>query len=68
MTKTDREIELEKKLSIAVKALRYYANSNCWDDCFYNGRIKVSAYLQTAGYKTAQQALKEIEKCVKNMD
>lgn len=54
MTKTDREIELEKKLSIAVKALRYYANSNCWDDCFYNGRIKVSAYLQTAGYKTAQ--------------
>ena len=40
MTKTDREIELEKKLSIAVKALRYYANSNCWDDCFYNGRIK----------------------------
>lgn len=44
MTKTDREIELEKKLSIAVKALRYYANSNCWDDCFYNGRIKVSAY------------------------
>lgn len=39
MTKTDREIELEKKLSIAVKALRYYANSNCWDDCFYNGRI-----------------------------
>jgi hypothetical protein len=60
MTKTDREIELEKKLSIAVKALRYYANSNCWDDCFYNGRIKVSAYLQTAGYKTAQQALKEI--------
>lgn len=66
--KTAREIELEKKLSIAVKALRYYANSNCWDDCFYNGRIKVSAYLQTAGYKTAQQALKEIEKCVKNMD
>lgn len=39
MTKTDREIELEKKLSIAVKALRYYANSNCWDDCFYNGRM-----------------------------
>ena len=61
MTKSDREIELEKKLSIAVKALRYYANSNCWDDCFYNGRIKVSAYLQTAGYKNAQQALKEIE-------
>lgn len=68
MTKTAREIELEKKLSIAVKALKYYANSNCWNDCLYNGRIKVSAYLQTAGYKTAQQALKEIEKCVKNMD
>lgn len=39
MSKTAREIELEKKLSIAVKALRYYANSNCWDDCFYNGRV-----------------------------
>ena len=26
MSKTAREIELEKKLSIAVKALRYYAN------------------------------------------
>lgn len=65
---SDKNAKLEKKLSIAVKALRYYANSNCWDDCFYNGRIKVSAYLQTAGYKTAQQALKEIEKCVKNMD
>ena len=64
----DLEEEDEKKLSIAVKALKYYANSNCWNDCLYNGRIKVSAYLQTAGYKTAQQALKEIEKCVKNMD
>lgn len=51
MTKTAREIELEKKLSIAVKALKYYANSNCWNDCLYNGRIKVSAYLQTPAIK-----------------
>lgn len=51
-----------------LKFRAYITCSNCWDDCFYNGRIKVSAYLQTAGYKTAQQALKEIEKCVKNMD
>lgn len=33
MTKTDREIELEKKLSIAVKALKYYANRRTYDLC-----------------------------------
>lgn len=54
--KTDREIELEKKLSIAVKALKYYANRRTYDQCSYvDGAV-------------AQQALKEIEKCVKNMD
>lgn len=58
--KTAREIELEKKLEIAVEVLEYYANSNCWNDCLYNGCIKVSACLQTAGYKIAQQTLKEI--------
>lgn len=59
--KTDREIELEKKLDIAVKTLKEYANSNCWNDCLYNGRVKVNAYFQTAGYKTALQALNELK-------
>ena len=34
MTKTDREIELEKKLSIAVKALKKYADEECWEDTY----------------------------------
>ena len=56
------------KAEIKRESLTIMRGNNCWNDCLYNGRIKVSAYLQTAGYKTAQQALKEIEKCVKNMD
>ena len=55
MTKSGREIELEKKLSIAVEALRIYANLR------YDGTV--------TGYeKIAKQALKEIKECVKNMD
>ena len=47
--KTAREIELEKKLEIAVKALRIYANLR------YDGTV--------TGYETiAKEALKEIEK------
>lgn len=46
--KTAREIELEKKLEIAVKALRIYANLR------YDGTV--------TGYETiAKEALKEIE-------
>lgn len=59
--KTTREIELEKKLKIAIKALKKYANALNWDDCLADGKIKVNAYLETAGYKYAEQALKEIE-------
>ena len=45
--KTAREIELEKKLEIAVKALRIYANLR------YDGTV--------TGYETiAKEALKEI--------
>ena len=61
MTKTDREIELEKKLSIAVKALKYYANRRTYDLCTMHQCSNVDGAV-------AQQALKEIEKCVKNMD
>lgn len=46
--KTAREIELEKKLEIAVKALRIYANLR------YDGTV--------TGYETiAKEALKEIK-------
>ncbi len=49
MSKNAREIELEKKLEIAVKALRIYANLR------YDGTV--------TGYETiAKEALKEIEK------
>nr|DAI44163.1 MAG TPA: hypothetical protein [Caudoviricetes sp.] len=61
MTKTDREIELEKKLSIAVKALKYYENSRTYDLC----AVHQCSYVDGA---VAQQALKEITGCVKNMD
>lgn len=53
--KTDREIELEKKLEIAIKALEYYAERKTWEHCY---KIQC-AYVD--GY-TAQQALKKIEK------
>ena len=59
--KTAREIELEKKLEIAKNALVKYANALNWDDCLVDGKIKVNAFLETAGYKYAQQALKEIK-------
>lgn len=60
-TKTAREIELEKKLEIAKNALVKYANALNWDDCLVDGKIKVNAFLETAGYKYAEQALKEIK-------
>lgn len=53
--KTAREIELEKKLEIAVKALKEYADKKTWDCCYRNQ----CAYVDGA---VAQQALKEIEK------
>lgn len=55
MTKTAREIELEKKLEIAVKALKEYADKKTWDCCYRNQCAYVDGYI-------AQQALKEIEK------
>ena len=59
--KTDREIELEKKLSIAVKALKYYANRRTYDLC----AMQQCSYVDGA---VAQQALNKIEKRYKNMD
>lgn len=52
--KTAREIELEKKLEIAVEALKEYADKKTWDCCYRNQCAYVDGYM-------AQQALKEIE-------
>lgn len=52
--KTAREIELEKKLEIAVKALKEYADKKTWDCCYRNQCAYVDGYI-------AQQALKEIK-------
>ena len=54
--KTAREIELEKKLEIAEKALKEYADKKTWDCCYRNQCAYVDGYI-------AQQALKEIEEC-----
>ena len=61
--KTDREIELEKKLEIAVKALEHYANENSWVDCrkTYNDNIYREALFFSQGYKAAQKALAKIK-------
>lgn len=67
MTKTEREIELEKKLEITVKALKFYAEmghidnavacSNIENHCWCEGDIEDGS--------KAEQALKEIEVRVK---
>ncbi len=53
--KTAREIELEKQLEIAVKALKYYENRRTYNLC----ALQQCSYVDGA---VAQQALKEIEK------
>lgn len=60
--KTPREIELEKKLEIAVKALKYYAKADWWNDAIddEDNLYKKGAF-ENYGYLQAQQALKEIE-------
>lgn len=55
MSKTAREIELEKKLEIAKEALKYYENRRTYNLC----ALQQCSYVDGA---VAQQALKEIEK------
>lgn len=58
MTKTEREIELEKKLEITVKALKKIEHK-CFDKYLMNnGWIAVSELRDVAHY-----ALKEIKEC-----
>lgn len=67
--KTAREIELEKKLSIAVKALRKYAFEDCeyaeieYDELSPNyGKLTTKKFPYSMNPELAKQALKEIEK------
>lgn len=65
MSKTAREIELEKKLEIAVQALKFYAemeNVECFGYCGDTNReyyLDIEAVIEDG--HTAQQALKEIK-------
>lgn len=63
MSKNAREIELEKKLEIAVKALEFYAHENSWVDCRdkYSDDVYEESLFFSKGYEQAQQALKEIK-------
>ena len=65
--KTAREIELEKKLEIAVEALKRYADKKNWEDCYINIPNKgnlcdvlINGAFKSNGYEEAQQALKEM--------
>ena len=63
-----RQIEqLQKKLDIAVKALKEYAEEGNWDDIrSYNFSIDDTYFVEKAefrekGYEPAKKALKEID-------
>jgi hypothetical protein len=59
--KTPKEIELEKKLDIATKALREYADEIWWGDCKMSADdyeyVHEKCAWRIKGYKTAQKAL-----------
>lgn len=65
--KTPKEIELEKKLEIATKALKLYADDGNWCNCLsWNGFIEDNEVVKDGqfgenGYEPAQKALKEME-------
>lgn len=61
--KTDREIELEKKLDIALEALKQYANEDNWCDCtagFNSEPVDCGCY-GCYGFQEAQEAITEIK-------
>lgn len=58
--KTPKEIELEKKLEIAVKALEKYADKKNWEDIENYDEYYVYAQFKPCGYEIAQKALKKI--------
>lgn len=61
--KTDREIELEKKLEIAVKALEEYANQDNWTNCltFEDVDIVDLGLYGYYGFTEAEEALAKIK-------
>lgn len=58
-------IELKKKLDIATKALEEYADECWWVDCTMSSDnyeyVHEKCAWRIKGYKTAQEALKEID-------
>ncbi len=59
--------ELEKKLEIAIKALKKYADKKNWEDCYINIPNKgnlcdvlINGAFKVNGFEKAQQALKEM--------
>ena len=63
MNKTQREIELEKKLEIAVKALEFYADCKHFGEQIYgiNGKNETWWEGNVEQGIRAQKALEEIE-------
>lgn len=63
--KTSKEIELEKKLAIAINALKEYANEENWNNCgTEKGWILWFPTMfgeDLFGFTKAKNALKEIE-------
>lgn len=61
----DKIEKLEMKLSIAVEALKEYADEFLWDDCKTKGDnydyIHPNCAWYSDGYKTAQEALAKIK-------
>lgn len=58
--KTEREIELEKKLEIAVKALKFYAVGNHYEDDRAYDYYRILEYGETA--EKALAKISEVEK------
>lgn len=56
----NRAFRAEKKLEIAVKALRIYADKKNWEDIEIFDLYYFSARFKPCGYEIAQKALKKI--------
>lgn len=59
--RTEDMIKIEKKLSIAVKALEEYANTDFWADSIGEDSIVYNCCFCEEGYKDAEEALKQIK-------
>lgn len=53
--------KLKKKLDIAVKALKEYANKDFWGDSIGECTIVYNCCFCEEGYKDAEEALKQIK-------